>query len=346
MKWKYVKIGFLILLAILIIVPAYQYYGSIDWDKKHTAKIEALPILKESDDTGLFRIPVGEFEFFARVAGLQNEGPGLILLHGFPESSIAWDALLEKASAEGYRVIAFDQRGYSPGARPEELEDYHIDKLTADVLAVADKVGFDTFHLAGHDWGSAVGWNLSMNHPERLHSWSALSIPHIGVFFDAVLNHPEQEKRSSYMHSLRLPILPEFMFLANDQERVREGMAKIPAKCLEEYLEIQAERGAVTAMLNWYRALELDEVGVDNSFQKTVKVPTLYIWGTEDGVVAPEIIPEQEKWIEAPYQEVALETGHSLMQFEEEAVIEAILAHLKKNSPTEIPENGPENEPE
>ena len=69
MKWKYVKIGLLILLAILIIVPAYQYYGSIDWDKKHSAKIEALSILSESDDTGLFRIPVGEFEFFARVAG-------------------------------------------------------------------------------------------------------------------------------------------------------------------------------------------------------------------------------------------------------------------------------------
>ncbi|MEM8891998.1 MAG: alpha/beta hydrolase [Bacteroidota bacterium] len=332
MKWKYLKIGLLILLAILIIVPAYQYFGSIDWAKKRTKKIEALPVLSETDDTGLFRIPIGEFEFFARVAGLQNEGPGLILLHGFPESSIAWDALLEKASAEGYKVIAFDQRGYSPGARPEELEDYHIDKLTEDVLALADKLGFDKFHLAGHDWGSAVGWNLSMNHPERVYSWSALSIPHIGVFFDAVLNHPEQEKRSSYIHRLRWPILPEYMFLANDQKRVREGMAKIPSKCLEDYLEIQAENGAVTAMLNWYRALELDEVGVNNSFQKVVKVPTLYIWGTEDGVVAPEIIPEQEKWIEAPYQEVALETGHSLMQFEEEAVVNLILEHLERNT--------------
>ncbi|MDW3650787.1 MAG: alpha/beta hydrolase [Bacteroidia bacterium] len=343
MKWKYIKIGILVLLAILIIVPAYQYYGSIDWAKKHSAKINALPVLGQADDSGLFRLPVGDFEFFARVAGLQNDGPGLILLHGFPESSIAWDPLLEKAAAEGFRVIAFDQRGYSPGARPEELEEYHIDKLTEDVLAVADKVGFDQFHLAGHDWGSAVGWNVSMNHPERVLSWSALSIPHIGLFFDAVLTHPEQQKRSSYIHQLRIPIIPEYMFVSNGQKRVREGMAKIPAKYLDEYLAIQAEKGATTAMLNWYRALEIDEVEGIESLKQKIKVPTLFIWGTEDGVVAPEIIPDQKELIEAPYEEVALESGHSLMQFEEEAVVRAILSHLKRNSSEKSSENSPEN---
>jgi len=164
MNWKYFKIGFLVLLLAIILIPAYRYFGSIDWAKKHSAKIAALPILSQTDDTGEFRIPVGDFEFFARVAGLQNKGPAVILLHGFPESSIMWTDLLEKAAKEGYRVVAFDQRGYSPGARPKGVSNYEIGHLIKDVIDVANQIGFDTFHLVGHDWGAVVGWNVAIEH--------------------------------------------------------------------------------------------------------------------------------------------------------------------------------------
>lgn len=331
MNWKYFKLALLLLLLFIISVPTYRYFGSIDWAKKHSAKIAALPFLKATDDTGLFRLPVGDFEFLVRVAGLQNEGPAVLLLHGFPESSIMWTDLLEKGATEGYRVVAFDQRGYSPGARPKGIENYRIPHLTQDVLDVATQLDLDTFHLVGHDWGAVVGWNVAMVKPERLHSWTALSIPHSGVFFDAIVNDPEQQLRSSYMKSLQKPFLPEYKFTANQQRFYKKLMGGSPKAYLEEYLALQAEFGATTATINWYRALNIHEIVVNRTYEKTVSRPTLFIWGTADMVIAPAIIPRQNKLISAPYKEIALSTGHGLIQMEPDTVISEILAHFKRN---------------
>lgn len=329
MKWKYFKRALLLLLVIAIAIPAYRYCGSIDWSKNHSTRIASLPVLTENDNTGEFRIQVGEMEYLVRAAGLQNDGPAVILLHGFPESSIMWDGMLEHGAANGYRVVAFDQRGYSPGARPSGSSNYQIDHLTQDVIAVADKMGFEKFHLVGHDWGAVVSWKVAMDFPKRLLSLSALSIPHIGVFFDAVVNHPEQHKRSGYFKRLQTPILPEYKFVANDLAFYKQMMGKNPQKYLDEYVALFAEHGAATAALNWYRAMDVEEMASDSSFRKTIDCPTLFIWGTEDGVIAPAIIPEQKEYIKAPYKEVSLETGHGLIQSKPDTVISELLAHFK-----------------
>ena len=94
MRWKYIKWAILIIVAVLVLIPCYNYFGSIDWAKKHSKRIAELPVFKETDDTGEFRLQIGELEFLIRVAGMQNEGPAVILLHGFPESSIMWTDLL------------------------------------------------------------------------------------------------------------------------------------------------------------------------------------------------------------------------------------------------------------
>jgi len=312
-----------------IAIPAYRYFGSIDWSKKHSNRIAALPTLTKDDNTGEFRIQVGEFEYLARVAGLQNDGPAVILLHGFPESSIMWDNLLQRASSRDYRVVAFDQRGYSPGARPSGSSNYHIDHLTQDVIAVADKMGFESFHLVGHDWGAVVSWKVAMEFPKRLLSLSALSIPHIGVFFDAVVNHSEQQKRSGYFKSLQTPIVPEYKFVANDLAFYKQMMGSNPQKYVDEYLALFAESGAATAALNWYRAMDVEEMAIDNTFKKTIVCPTLFIWGREDGVIAPEIIPLQKEYVKGSYKEVSLETGHGLIQSKPDTVINELLSHFK-----------------
>lgn len=325
----YIKYAILLILFFLLAIPCYRYFGSIDWDKNHSAKIATLTPLQSSDNSGLFRLPVGNYEYFVRAAGLKNKGSAVILLHGFPESSIMWTDLLESASKAGYRVVAFDQRGYSPGARPKGVENYHIDKLTNDVLAVADQIGFDTFHLVGHDWGAVVAWNVAMNHADRLSSLTALSIPHIGVFFDAVQHHPEQQKRSSYFKRLQTPFLPEYKFVANDLEFYKQMMGQNRKEYLDEYLALYAEPGAATAALNWYRALKVEDVAGDKRFMKPILCPTLFIWGKEDAVVAPAIIPLQEELIEAAYREVSVATGHGIIQSKPDTVITEILAHFK-----------------
>ena len=330
MNWKYLKRAIFLLIVILMAIPAYRYFGSIDWAKEHTARIATLPVLTELNDCGEFRIPIGEFEFLARVAGLQNEGPAVILLHGFPESSIMWTDLLDKADNEGYRVVAFDQRGYSPGARPKGVTNYHIDHLTNDVIAMANEVGFDTFHLVGHDWGAVVSWNVALEHAERLHSLTTMAIPHIGVFFDGIINDQEQQLRSGYMKMLQKPFLPEYKFLANDQAFYKQMMHQSKKTHLDEYLGLFAEHGAATATFNWYRALEIEEIVSLNTYRTEIKTPTLFIWGTEDGVIAPSIIPHQKEWISAPYREVSLPTGHGLIQSKPDTVIAEIIAHFRR----------------
>lgn len=241
-----------------------------------------------------------------------------------------WDKLIDKVSKEGYRVVAFDQRGYSPGARPSGASNYGIDLLTQDVIDVADQVGFDNFHLVGHDWGAVLSWNVAMTFPKRLHSLSALSIPHIGVFFDGVQNHPEQRKRSGYFKRLQTPIIPEYKFIANDLALYKQMMGGNPQKYLDEYVSLFAERGAATAALNWYRAMDVEKMATEKIFKKDITSPTLFVWGKEDGVIAPEIIPQQEAYIKAPYKEVSLQTGHGLIQSKPDTVISELLAHFAR----------------
>ena len=149
---------------------------SLDWGRAHSARTQQLPLLGDSTGQGLVRIAANGLEFRARVAGLGSGGPGLVLLHGYPVTSAMWEPLLAPAAAAGYRVIAFDQRGYSPGARPEGVEAYRIDRMVEDVVAVADAAGFEDFHLVGHDWGCVVGWIVAVRHPEPSEPEQAIAV--------------------------------------------------------------------------------------------------------------------------------------------------------------------------
>lgn len=332
MSWKRIKIALLIILGLIIIIPAVLYLKAIDLSKSHTARVNSLPLYSSGDNNGEYRIEANDMEFLIRVAGMQNDGPTMVLLHGFPESSIMWKPLLQKASSLGYRVLSFDQRGYSPTARPSGAAAYHIDNLVSDVIAVADKVGFDKFHLVGHDWGAVVSWKTAMDLPERLHSLTTMAIPHIGVFFNAVLNHPEQKKRSAYINQIQTPIIPEFYFQVNKDKFFKRTEGVWTSEEINEYKTIHGEHGATTATMNWYRALDLEKVAADKSFNKMVTIPTLFMWGTQDQVVAPDIIPMQDSLIDAPLQTIALDAGHSLMQLKTDSVLAAIMQHVDKYS--------------
>ncbi len=319
----------LALLLLALITPTVLYVSSLDWTKHHTARVAALPLFNKQADTGMYRLPVNQCEYLIRVAGMQNKGSNLILLHGFPESSIMWEALARRAARDGYRVLAFDQRGYSPGARPTAVSQYHIDTLAADVSQIADAVGFTTFHLVGHDWGAAVGWKAVMNFPERILTWTALSIPHFGAFLNGVMHDPEQKKRSSYFAFFQRPLLPEFLFTYNGQKGMKKLLLTLPEPHRNEYLSILAEPGALTAELNWYRAMDVDKLMSGKTLDQPITRPTLFIWGRYDFAIAPSVVAKQRPFIRGPYKEIRLNADHALIQHEEKAVIEAVLKHLK-----------------
>lgn len=127
-------------------------------------------------------LPANGMRFRCRVCGLENSGDLVILLHGFPETSHMREGVLISLASQGYRCLAPDQRGYSPGARPKDIADYHIKEIASDVIALADAVGFQKFHLVGQDWGSGCGWTVVQLYGDRVNSWSALSVPHMAAF--------------------------------------------------------------------------------------------------------------------------------------------------------------------
>jgi len=323
---KKILIGVLVLIVGAAGVLWLGAAASLDWDRQHTATTAALPELKAASH-GLVRINAGDHTFRARVAGLGGERGNLIALHGFPESSAMWIPLLDEAAAAGYQVVAFDQRGYSPGARPDEVTEYSVDKLGSDVLAVADAMDFETFHLVGHDWGSGVGWNLVLTQPERILTWTSLSIPHIAAFGAAIADDPDQQQRSSYMLVFRTPWLAEQLFAFNGLNLMRSVLyAEHHEEQTEEYLALFSEPGAITAALNWYRAANPAELS-----SLKVTRPVLFIWGNQDPAVGRASVEGQRQYLPDDYREIELDAGHWLMETHAELVVPAVLTHLENH---------------
>jgi len=294
---------------------------SLDWGRTHSARTASLPLLSDSTSQGLVRIEANGLVFRARVAGLDSDGPGLILLHGYPETSAMWEPLIAAAAARGYRVIAFDQRGYSPGARPEGVDAYRIDEMVGDVLAVAAAAGFEDFHLVGHDWGCVVGWIAAVRHPERIRSWAGLSIPHPGPMIQQL-----QGGLPTYIKVFNTPWVPELLFSFGDFALLRRGLPENEA-LRDEYVSVLAEPGALSATLNWYRAIPSSLASfAGESFD--VQPPTLFVWGSREGWVNAERLERQRALMRGPYHELEVDAGHWLMQEQTRAVVERILGQL------------------
>lgn len=320
------------LIAGAIIVLWLGAFTSLDHDRTHGAATATLPEfdpqLAASEDPVLMQISARGMVFRARVAGFPGDAGNVLMLHGFPETSIMYEQAIGELARAGYAVVAFDQRGYSPGARPEALEDYAVSALIDDARAVAEAVGFDRYHLVGHDWGAAVGWLLVMQDASQVLSWTALSIPHLVAYGEAMQTDPDQQSRSSYISFFRTPWLPEVLFSFNDFSMLRNSVyAEHPAAVTEEYLQVLSEPGALTAALNWYRASDLQGAA---SGQPEISIPTLFIWGASDPVVGQAALDAQRDYFNGPFNELELDTGHWLMQTRPAATTSAILNHLEQ----------------
>jgi pimeloyl-ACP methyl ester carboxylesterase len=325
---KLTVVGAIALLALALLGLWIASSLSLDRSYSHTNATAALPTFGDSTTEGLVNIDANGHTFRARISGFDNPGPkgDLLLLHGFPETSIMYEPLIEAASQAGFRVVAFDQRGYSPGSRPEGKSSYSGSQLVADAFSVADAVGFDQFHLVGHDWGAGVGWQMVFDSPARLLSYSALSIPHIAAFGAALAEDSEQQSRSAYMIFFQLPWLPEQTFALNDFAMLRSLYHEHPTLHLDEYLAVFSEPGAMTGALNWYRA------GAAGSIAPTANVttPILFIWGNQDQAVGRTAVEGQDAYIDGPLQEIELDTGHWLMATATGEVVDAVLAHIAR----------------
>ncbi len=285
------------------------------------------------------QIPVEEFVFEARAAG-PAEGELVLLLHGFPQTSYAYRHQLAALAQAGYRAVAPDLRGYSPGARPEEIEAYTMSELVGDVIGFADALGRDTFHLVGHDWGGAIAWVVATRFPKRLETLTVLSTPHFAAF-SAALADPasEQSRRSSYFQVFGAEGAEE-RFLANDASLFRSVFqgGGLSDEDIQVYLDALGTPQALRAALNYYAALVGGRAPVGSnpspsSSVSPVGVPTLYVFSTEDGAFSRETAEESRRYVSGPYRfEVLQGISHWVPEQASDRVNDLLLEHLK-NSP-------------
>jgi len=271
--------------------------------------------------------------FTADVAG-PSGGDLVLLLHGFPESRHSWREALPVLAAAGYRAVAPDQRGYSPGARPDPaaLANYAFDKLVADAIEIAAAAGRESgrFHLVGHDWGGQVSWGVACAHPERLASLTVLSRPH-PLSFRRALQKPggDQQHRSRH-HGKFLDADTGRLLVEDNARRLREGLfgQDVSRGAIEDHVAILGNPAAIEAALAWYRANK----GLSGEFG-TIKVPTLYIWGDKDATVGPDAAHGTGEFIGAAYgMEVLPGVGHFVMDQAAAKATELMLAHMKKHA--------------
>jgi epoxide hydrolase 4 len=215
-----------------------------------------------------------------------KKGQPVVLLHGFPEFWYGWRAQIPALAKAGYRVIVPDQRGYNLSDKPKGASAYRVDTLVQDIAGLADALGYEQINLVGHDWGAVVAWAFALWHPQRVRKLGILNVPHPDVMLRFLRRDPKQLRRSWYIFFFQLPWLPERTLRQQDWRnavRALRGSGRIHTFTNEEIAEYKkawAQPGAMTAMLNWYRAAVRQRPKLPDDLQ--VKVPTLMLWGMQD----------------------------------------------------------------
>jgi pimeloyl-ACP methyl ester carboxylesterase len=274
------------------------------------------------------KISANRMTFHCRTCGMENSGDPVILMHGFPETSHMWERLMMLLATNGYRCLAPDLRGYSPGARPKDITSYGIDKIASDIIAITDSVGFEKIQLIGHDWGAGCGWTVLELAPNLVNSWSALSVPHMQAWDVARKTDKDQKKKGGYMKLFQLPLLPELGF------GIALGIKGLPDKLykysspeeVKEYVRVLKTKDAREAAFNWYRAN--NELLIP---YHDVSIPTLLIWGNEDIAFGRSGIEATAKYMKGKYELLELKAGHTLIQEKFHEVSTAILRHLQEH---------------
>lgn len=260
-----------------------------------------------------------------------DDGEVVVLLHGFPQTKAAWSEVAPALADAGYRVLAPDQRGYSPGARPKGRRQYTLDHLTGDVLALADAAGASRFHVVGHDWGGAVAWALAMWHPDRLRTVTSLTVPHPKAYQRALLRS-RQLFLSWYALFFQLPLIPEWGSLFGPTRRLFERAIErsgLPAARKAEYQAALQGRQALTAMLNWYRAAPFTSAKRFTA----VSVPTLYVYATADVALGRLAADLTARYVTGRYRyEVLQGMSHWIPEVAPDVVAKLLLEHFSEPS--------------
>ena len=256
-------------------------------------------------------------------------GRPVLLLHGFPQSSLQWRAVGERLAEAGVRAVALDQRGVPPRARPSETSAYAMAARVRDALGAADVVfGADApFHLVGHDWGAVVAWVAAAHFPERVRSLVAVSVPHPRAMGRAMVTDSRQLAMSAYILRWRQPGVGEAELLDDWARGLRRvlGDGRIPGVDVEEWVRQAREPGALSAGLQWYRAMSREE----NGDAPDVTVPVTMVWPADDLAIGRTAAEGARRCVRGDYRFVELDgVSHWAPEQAPDRVAEEILTRV------------------
>jgi epoxide hydrolase 4 len=262
-----------------------------------------------------------------------------LLLHGFPEHAFSWRHQLPLFAKLGYRVWAPNQRGYGASSKPKGVASYRIEALVADVAALIDASGARHVTLVAHDWGGLVAWEFAARRTRPLERLVILNVPHPMRFREELASNRAQRRRSLYAAFFQLPWLPEWFFRRNGAAAIEQafrGMAidksRFPDDVLDVYKRNVLQPGALTAMLNWYRAAGRRFGGLgakDGAAYPIIETPTLLIWGEEDAALGKETTFGTERYVKDLTIRYLPGVSHWVQQEAPEAVNQILEAWLE-----------------
>lgn len=258
------------------------------------------------------------------------DGPPVLLLHGFPEFWYGWRHQIPALAASGYRVIAPDQRGYNRSDKPAGWRHYDLDNLAGDVLALMDHLGYETVRLVGHDWGAAVAWWLAIHHPQHIRRLAILNVPHPRVMAQNMRRNPRQLIKSWYIFFFQIPWLPEFLLGMGDGAGLASLLRRsgLPGSFRDADIEMYRAAwrwpGALSGMLNWYRAA--GRRANQSMPAGMINIPTMILWGVQDVALSVDMAEQSAAYCADVKLELFPQASHWLQHDEAAAVNQRLLA--------------------
>lgn len=260
-----------------------------------------------------------------------EDAPLVVLLHGAPEFWYGWRHHISRFVDAGYRVLVPDQRGYNRSDKPDGTRPYRVRELSGDIVDLIGSTGHESAHVVGHDWGAVVAWDLALRHPETVDRIGVINGPHPLVFEQTLTSNLRQLRKSWYIFFFQLPWIPEwyasrnnFQWLVDVLESSKGGT--FTAEEIEYYQGAWRQAGALTGMINWYRALFRHS---DDPPQERVAAPTLVIWGERDSYLIPEMAPKSVKYCDDGGLERFPDATHWVHHEYPDRVNNLLVDHLK-----------------
>ena len=231
----------------------------------------------------------------------QGSGPLMLMLHGFPEFWYSWRYQIPEFASD-FKVVAPDLRGYNDSDKPASQSAYVMNELVQDVEGIISGLGYEKCVLVAHDWGGGIAWSFAYNYPHMVERLIIMNCPHPAKFSEG-LRTPQQLLRSWYMFFFQLPVIPELFLQSQDYQFIEnafKGMAikksAFSTEDINAFKDAAAKRGALTAMINYYR--NIFSAGMFNQNWSILEVPTLMIWGEEDTALGKELTYGTEAYVE------------------------------------------------